>query len=214
MSAKKSPEELKGIFEKYAAKEGDPNQLSKEELKLLLQTEFPSLLKVSAPLQSPPTGQGRWEGREKRGLRERLRSSMILIRAPFGAEHPAAKVWASPERGHLNACLPPLGQATFQTASSQKEQALPSVAPSLDTQFPRCPVIVNRSPDCTFTKIGLEDPPGCQANILSPSVWVRHLCVRLQENKETCTIIEVGLGCASLLQVGSLNQNNTYLAIC
>ena len=32
-------------------------------VKLLLQTEFPSLLKVSAPLQSPPTGQGRWEGR-------------------------------------------------------------------------------------------------------------------------------------------------------
>lgn len=62
MSAKKSPEELKGIFEKYAAKEGDPNQLSKEELKLLLQTEFPSLLKVSAPPQSPLTGQGWWEG--------------------------------------------------------------------------------------------------------------------------------------------------------
>ncbi|DAA12577.1 protein S100-G [Bos indicus] len=50
MSAKKSPEELKGIFEKYAAKEGDPNQLSKEELKLLLQTEFPSLLKGPSTL--------------------------------------------------------------------------------------------------------------------------------------------------------------------
>ncbi|GAB5584445.1 protein S100-G [Prionailurus iriomotensis] len=45
MSAKKSPEELKSIFAKYAAKEGDPDQLSKEELKLLIQTEFPSLLK-------------------------------------------------------------------------------------------------------------------------------------------------------------------------
>ncbi|XP_035144950.1 protein S100-G [Callithrix jacchus] len=45
MSAKKSPEELKRIFEKYAAKEGDPNQLSKDELKLLIQAEFPSLLK-------------------------------------------------------------------------------------------------------------------------------------------------------------------------
>ncbi|XP_006078337.2 protein S100-G [Bubalus bubalis] len=50
MSAKKSPEELKGVFEKYAAKEGDPNQLSKEELKLLLQTEFPSLLKGPSTL--------------------------------------------------------------------------------------------------------------------------------------------------------------------
>ncbi|XP_003920403.1 protein S100-G [Saimiri boliviensis] len=45
MSAKKSPEELKRIFEKYAAKEGDPDQLSKDELKLLIQAEFPSLLK-------------------------------------------------------------------------------------------------------------------------------------------------------------------------
>ncbi|XP_007956858.1 protein S100-G [Orycteropus afer afer] len=45
MSAKKSPEELKSIFEKYAAKEGDPDQLSKNELKLLIQTEFPNLLK-------------------------------------------------------------------------------------------------------------------------------------------------------------------------
>ncbi|KAJ8776827.1 hypothetical protein J1605_015118 [Eschrichtius robustus] len=47
MSTNKFPEELKSIFEKYAAKEGDPNQLSKEELKLLIQTEFPSLLKTS-----------------------------------------------------------------------------------------------------------------------------------------------------------------------
>ncbi|KAL0588031.1 Protein S100-G [Plecturocebus cupreus] len=45
MSAKKSPEELKRIFEKYAAKEGDPDQLSKDELKLLIQAELPSLLK-------------------------------------------------------------------------------------------------------------------------------------------------------------------------
>ncbi|KAB1253602.1 Protein S100-G [Camelus dromedarius] len=50
MSIKKSPEELKGIFEKYAAKEGDPNQLSKEELKLLIQNEFPSLLKGPSTL--------------------------------------------------------------------------------------------------------------------------------------------------------------------
>ncbi|CAO2624094.1 Protein S100-G [Lemmus lemmus] len=52
MSTTKSPEEMKSIFEKYAAKEGDPNQLSKEELKLLIQSEFPSLLKVSAYLSS------------------------------------------------------------------------------------------------------------------------------------------------------------------
>ncbi|XP_053435840.1 protein S100-G [Nycticebus coucang] len=45
MSTKKSPEELRNIFEKYAAKEGDPDQLSKEELKLLIQAEFPNLLK-------------------------------------------------------------------------------------------------------------------------------------------------------------------------
>ena len=48
-----SSKELKSIFEKYAAKEGDPNQLSKEELRLLIQNEFPTLLKVSAQLQSP-----------------------------------------------------------------------------------------------------------------------------------------------------------------
>lgn len=53
MSIKKSPEEIKSIFEKYAAKEGDPNQLSKEELKLLIQSEFPSILKVSAYLSRP-----------------------------------------------------------------------------------------------------------------------------------------------------------------
>ncbi|XP_055294281.1 protein S100-G [Moschus berezovskii] len=50
MSASKSLEELKSIFEKYAAKEGDPNQLSKEELKLLIQAEFPSLLKGPSTL--------------------------------------------------------------------------------------------------------------------------------------------------------------------
>ncbi|XP_075394734.1 protein S100-G [Tenrec ecaudatus] len=45
MSMKKSPAELKSIFEKYAAKEGDPDQLSKDELKQLVQAEFPNLLK-------------------------------------------------------------------------------------------------------------------------------------------------------------------------
>ncbi|XP_005316059.1 protein S100-G [Ictidomys tridecemlineatus] len=50
MSCKKSPEELKRIFEKYAAKEGDPDQLSKDELKLLIQTEFPTLLKGSSTI--------------------------------------------------------------------------------------------------------------------------------------------------------------------
>ncbi|KAM5221230.1 protein S100-G [Ctenodactylus gundi] len=50
MTAKKSPEELKSIFEKYAAKEGDPDQLSKDELKLLIQDEFPSLLKGPSTL--------------------------------------------------------------------------------------------------------------------------------------------------------------------
>ncbi|XP_077001044.1 protein S100-G [Tamandua tetradactyla] len=50
MSAKKSPEELKRIFEKYAAKEGDPDQLSKDELGILIQTEFPNLLKGSSTL--------------------------------------------------------------------------------------------------------------------------------------------------------------------
>ncbi|XP_028743589.1 protein S100-G [Peromyscus leucopus] len=52
MSTKKSPEEMKSIFQKYAAKEGDPNQLSKEELKLLIQSEFPSLLKGSSALDN------------------------------------------------------------------------------------------------------------------------------------------------------------------
>lgn len=52
MSAKMTPEELKSIFAKYAASDGDPNQLSKDELTLLIQNEFPSLLKVSAQLQS------------------------------------------------------------------------------------------------------------------------------------------------------------------
>lgn len=52
MSIKKSPEEMKSIFEKYAAKEGDPNQLSKEELKLLIQSEFPSLLKGPSTLDN------------------------------------------------------------------------------------------------------------------------------------------------------------------
>ncbi|KAM9031053.1 protein S100-G [Antechinus flavipes] len=42
---KKSPEELKKMFEKYAAKEGDPDQLCKDELKLLIKAEFPHLLK-------------------------------------------------------------------------------------------------------------------------------------------------------------------------
>ncbi|KAH0520342.1 protein S100-G [Microtus ochrogaster] len=52
MSTKKSPEEMKSIFEKYAAKEGDPNQLSKEELKLLIQSEFPTLLKGASTLDN------------------------------------------------------------------------------------------------------------------------------------------------------------------
>ncbi|XP_020863136.1 protein S100-G [Phascolarctos cinereus] len=51
MSApKKSPEELKKIFVKYAAKEGDPDQLSKDELKLLIEAEFPQILKGSTSL--------------------------------------------------------------------------------------------------------------------------------------------------------------------
>lgn len=100
MSAKMSPNELKSIFEKYAAKEGDPNQLSKEELRLLIQTEFPSLLKVSAQLQSPlnePLMAG-GEGREVRGERKRARKrlrSEILIRIPPRIEHTAAKTQAS-----------------------------------------------------------------------------------------------------------------------
>ena len=110
MSTNKFPEELKSIFEKYAAKEGDPNQLSKEELKLLIQTEFPSLLKVSIPPQSPLMGRRWWEGRgeERKGRGERPRSATRLIRAPSEAERPAAQAWASPEGGHLNVCFPPL----------------------------------------------------------------------------------------------------------
>ncbi|KAM4818991.1 protein S100-G [Thomomys bottae] len=50
MSAKKSPEELRNIFQKYAAKEGDPDQLSKDELKLLIQAEFPSLFQGARSL--------------------------------------------------------------------------------------------------------------------------------------------------------------------
>lgn len=73
MSAQKSPAELKSIFEKYAAKEGDPNQLSKEELKQLIQAEFPSLLKVSAKHracgQVVMGGRG-GEGREREGCPE------------------------------------------------------------------------------------------------------------------------------------------------
>ncbi|XP_072470378.1 protein S100-G [Notamacropus eugenii] len=49
-TSKKSPEELKKIFEKYAAKEGDPDQLSKDELKLLIEAEFPHLLKGTTSL--------------------------------------------------------------------------------------------------------------------------------------------------------------------
>lgn len=92
MSVKKSPEELKGIFAKYAAQEGDPDQLSKEELKLLIQTEFPSLLKVSVQPQSPRKG-GRkalMVTREGRGG-ERLRSA-VAIGARSRAEHAEAKV--------------------------------------------------------------------------------------------------------------------------
>lgn len=70
MSEKMSPKELKSIFEKYAAREGDPNQLSKEELMLLVQNEFPSLLKVSdncrADLASD-TGKGRVQRRKVTG---------------------------------------------------------------------------------------------------------------------------------------------------
>ncbi|XP_015974208.1 protein S100-G [Rousettus aegyptiacus] len=51
MSDKMSPKELKSIFEKYAAREGDPNQLSKEELMLLVQNEFPSLLKGPSAIE-------------------------------------------------------------------------------------------------------------------------------------------------------------------
>ncbi|XP_039708188.1 protein S100-G [Pteropus medius] len=51
MSEKMSPKELKSIFEKYAAREGDPNQLSKEELMLLVQNEFPSLLKGPSAIE-------------------------------------------------------------------------------------------------------------------------------------------------------------------
>ncbi|XP_008566669.1 PREDICTED: protein S100-G [Galeopterus variegatus] len=50
MSAKKSAEELKSIFQKYAAKEGDPDQLSKKELHLLIKAEFPNLLKSSSTI--------------------------------------------------------------------------------------------------------------------------------------------------------------------
>uniref|UniRef100_UPI00006833CC Vitamin D-dependent calcium-binding protein, intestinal n=1 Tax=Bos taurus TaxID=9913 RepID=UPI00006833CC len=46
----KSPEEIKGAFEVFAAKEGDPNQISKEELKLVMQTLGPSLLKGMSTL--------------------------------------------------------------------------------------------------------------------------------------------------------------------
>lgn len=73
MSAKMSPNELKSIFEKYAAKEGDPNQLSKEELRLLIQTEFPSLLKVSAQLHSPLNWPLMAEGEGREGERKKSR---------------------------------------------------------------------------------------------------------------------------------------------
>lgn len=84
-----SSKELKSLFEKYAAKEGDPNQLSKEELRLLIQNEFPTLLKVSAQLQSPLNWACEGRGGKRKGPRKRLRSVM-LIRAQPGAERTAA----------------------------------------------------------------------------------------------------------------------------
>lgn len=114
MSAKMSSKELKSIFEKYAAREGDPNQLSKNELTLLIQTEFPSLLKVSAQLQSwlKWASEG-GKGGERKGHGERLRS-VIQIRAPSGGKRTAAKVQVLLKGEHLNMCFPPLvGQATF-----------------------------------------------------------------------------------------------------
>lgn len=122
MSAKMSPNELKSIFEKYAAKEGDPNQLSKEELRLLIQTEFPSLLKVSAQLQSPLNGplNAGGEGREGRGERKRARKrlrSEILIRVPPGVEHTAAKTGIT-EGEHLTCAFLRWWQTTFHMARS------------------------------------------------------------------------------------------------
>ncbi|KAK1347035.1 hypothetical protein QTO34_000897 [Cnephaeus nilssonii] len=77
MSAKMSPNELKSIFEKYAAKEGDPNQLSKEELRLLIQTEFPSLLKGPNTLEDlfkelDKNGDGEVSFEEFQGLLNKL----------------------------------------------------------------------------------------------------------------------------------------------
>ncbi|XP_008153158.1 protein S100-G [Eptesicus fuscus] len=77
MSAKMSPNELKSLFEKYAAKEGDPNQLSKEELRLLIQTEFPSLLKGPNTLEDlfkelDKNGDGEVSFEEFQGLLNKL----------------------------------------------------------------------------------------------------------------------------------------------
>lgn len=101
MSVKKSPEELKKIFEKYAAKEGDPDQLSKEELKLLIQNELPALLKVSAQPQSPlnrPLMGGVEVGAERKGHRESLRAATLSTeRSSAGAGCAAAQAPASLE---------------------------------------------------------------------------------------------------------------------
>jgi S100 calcium binding protein G len=70
MCAEKSPAEMKSIFQKYAAKEGDPDQLSKEELKLLIQSEFPSLLKVSAHPDRHSRGQQPFSGGEREAIDE------------------------------------------------------------------------------------------------------------------------------------------------
>lgn len=98
MCAQKSPEELKKIFEKYAAREGDPDQLSKEELKLLVQTEFPSLLKVSAgPIAEEALG--KWSGHSWARKGHEVQGAGILGTGPM----PAAL-----DGDHLITCFPPL----------------------------------------------------------------------------------------------------------
>lgn len=124
MSVKKSPEELKSIFEKYAAKEGDPDQLSKAELKLLIEAEFPTLLKVSIPCCRVGASEGQEGGREERGVertQERRRKAGLIrgSSGPSRAESTAAKAnkaRAPLDSGHFNMCFPSWWQAMSQMA--------------------------------------------------------------------------------------------------
>lgn len=157
MSLKESPEELKGITEKYAAKERWSNQLSRRGKASAASRWIPQFAEGEyLPASTDRAGMW-WEGQERRTQGKKTKILNDTDQTPLEPEHPTARCGHHLREDHE--CMHFSSGVGYISDGSSYKTGFAVYRPSLETHSsPRCPVIVNRSHDCTFQECRFGRP--------------------------------------------------------